>query len=270
MQALKTLSLTSHGNDWLTNMNHPRVLHVFDAVCNLINADGDVLSIVTPHIGNGPFNLVVEDDILFSQHLKRESSVSIVDGQLNIGDFTIDLGKAKLWNPRPDWKGLYASRESILNQLASLQNVDYQPALHASLLSTLASSIAHADINASVTATKHLAGLGIGLTPSGDDFIMGAIYATWIIYPLEVASVLTKEITEVAMPLTTSLSAAWLKSAGRGDTGILWHEFFDALVAKSNLQMPITKLLSIGETSGADALTGFLGVFTAFKERIIA
>ena len=268
MQVLKAISLTSHGIDWLTNTNHPRVLHVFDDACNLINADRDVLSIVTPQIGNGPFNLVVEDDILFSKYLKSESSVAVFEDRLEIGDLTIDMRTAQLWNPRPDWGRLHASKEDISNQLTSLPNVDRQPFLPASLCSTLTTSIVLADINSSFIATKQLAGLGIGLTPSGDDFMMGALYAAWIVHPLEVASVFTKEITEIAVPLTTSLSATGLKSAGRGEAGIIWHEFFVALIANEDLESPIAKIISVGETSGADALAGFLGVFTAFKERI--
>ena len=74
-------------------------------------------------------------------------------------------------------------------------------------------------------------------------------------------------MTNVAAPLTTSLSAAWLRSAGRGEAGILWHEFFDALSLgdSSAIQLQITKLLSIGHTSGADALAGFIA-FISFKE----
>jgi len=269
MRVLNALSLTSHVNDWLTNTHHPHILHVFDHACNLINEHKDVLSIVTPQVGNGPFNLVVEDDVLFSKYLKSESSVSTFDDQLKIGGLTFDMGKVQLWNPRPDWERLHASRESILNQLTSLPYADYQPTLPVSLLATLTMSITHADINASLTATKHLAGLGMGLTPSGDDFIMGALHAAWIIHPLGVASALAKKTAETAAPLTTSLSAAWLWSASRGEAGILWHEFFDALIAKSDLQLPITKLLSVGETSGADALAGFRRVISAFKERII-
>ena len=64
-----------------------------------------------------------------------------------------------------------------------------------------------------------------------------------------------------AARLNTSLSAAWLRSAGMGEEGILWHEFFDALVAGNtfDIQLRITKLLSAVETSGADALVGFTG-----------
>lgn len=101
---------------------------------------------------------------------------------------------------------------------------------------------------------------------------MGALYAAWIIHPPEIASVLAKEIAETASALTTSLSAAWIRSAGRGEAGILWHEFFGALISDStqSIQKSMERILSIGETSGADAMSGFTSVLTAYKERELA
>ena len=57
--------------------------------------------------------------------------------------------------------------------------------------------------------------------------MVGAIYASWILHPPEIAGTLGKEIADRTSPLTTSLSAAWLKSAGRGEAGILWHLLLD-------------------------------------------
>ena len=85
MQSIKVLSLTSHVDDWLETTGHPRILHIFDRACNLINERREVLSIVTLQIGQGPFNLVLEDDICFTVHLKVESSISISPDQLHLG-----------------------------------------------------------------------------------------------------------------------------------------------------------------------------------------
>jgi len=286
MQPINAISLTPDVCEWLANTRHPRILHVFDHACNLINERREVLSIVAPQIGNGPFNLVVrDDDVLFSERLNLQSLISNSPNHLNLGNLAINIADAKLWSPRPNWKELRNKMDDILVRLILLPITNYQvyglnvhPRTRGYLTTTnpqslitnsLISSIATADIPSSKIFASQLAGLGIGLTPSGDDFIMGAILAAWIIHPPEAASVLAKEIANIAAPLTTSLSAAWLKSAGRGEAGILWHQFFDALVAGYNIQVPITNLLAVGETSGADALAGFFGVCISFKERII-
>jgi len=264
---LKALSLTAHVNDWLANTHHPRMLHVFDNACNLFNEHGGVLSVVTAQIGNGPFNIVLGEDIVFSSHLDIESSIFILEGRLRVGSMTINLENAKLWNPKPNWEILYNQKEKILTRLLQLPITNY-PSPIPQFSKSLITALAIADIPASLTAAKKLAGLGIGLTPSGDDFITGALYAAWIIHPFEVVSHLAGEITETTALLTTSLSAAWLKSAGKGEAGVLWHKFFDALISDGDLQLPIAALLAVGETSGADALAGFLGV-CSFYERII-
>ncbi len=269
MPRINAVSSTSAVEDWLANSRHPRILHVFDNACNLINERRAILSTVVSQIGNGPFNLVVDDKVVFSEHLNAESPISIYDTRLKLGGLIINTTNAESWSPRPDWTRLHDYGDIILNRLLSSLTSLYQLQLPASLISDFISALIKQNRSSIKAYAAQLAGLGQGLTPSGDDFMMGAMYAAWIIHPPEVASVLAKEIAEIAAPLTTSLSAAWLGSAARGEAGILWHTFFDALTGHDAMELPITWLLSVGETSGADALAGFFGVMTAFKERII-
>jgi hypothetical protein len=111
--------------------------------------------------------------------------------------------------------------------------------------------------------------MGAGITQAGDYFLMGAIYAAWIVHAPEIASVLAQEIANTAAPLTTSLSAAWLRSAGRGEAGSLWHQFFDHLISSEPVQIQnaMDEILAVGETSGADALVGFLSMVMADRMR---
>ena len=261
MHSINALSLTYCVNDWLADSRQPRILHIFDRACNLINERREVLSIVTPQIGNGPFNLVVEDEILFPNHLTLESPIFVSANQIIFGNLTLCTEGAKLWSPRPDWEVLHAKKAELLSQLTSLAIAASPPSLPVSLLSTFSTSIASADSASAFAAARRLAGLGIGLTPAGDDFMLGAVLAAWIIHPTETAGVLAEGIANAAAPLTTSLSAAWLRSAGRGEAGILWHHFFNALVGGDPFQSQnaLCKILGVGETSGADAVAGFLG-----------
>ena len=237
----------------------------------MINERKDILSIVSPQIGNGPFNLVIEEDVLFAEYLDVQSKIALQAEQIILGDLTIGIANAELWNPSPVWEVLYAGREDIASRLTKLPMTNDKPNLPDDLLSTLTNSIVSADKNAILSAARQLAGLGQGLTPAGDDFLMGAIYATWIIHWHEVGRELAEEIAKTAAPLTTSLSAAWLRSAGRGEAGEVWHHFLNSLVLgdKLRIQESMDRILAVGETSGADALAGFIGVYAAYKERII-
>lgn len=263
MQILKSLSFAPAVKHWLANTHHPRILHVFDHACNLINERGDVLSIVTPQIGNGPFNLVIRENILLSEHCDAESHVTINNNIIRLGNISVNTENAQLWDPRPHWESLHSNLDHICNQLLKLPMTD-----HLSSFSGFSYAIANADTSASIIIAKQLAGLGIGLTPAGDDFIMGALYAAWIIHPLEIARTLATRVADETSALTTSLSATWIKSAGRGEAGIRWHEFFCALVLFDVDQIHFAKnnILAVGETSGADALAGFTHTFISYAE----
>src|SRR5215208_1016452 len=269
MQRINAVSLTYNVKDWLANSDHPCILHIFDGVCNLVNERREILSIVTPQIENGPFNLVLEKDVLFSGYLGLESQIFIFPTQLKLGDLTIQTVDANLWCPIPDWETLHAKRAEILGRIASLQINTFQVSLPTQLLSTFSTAMIAPDLATSLTAAKQLAGLGQGLTPAGDDFILGAILAAWIIHSPEVTKGLVEEIANAAAPLTTSLSAAWLRSAGRSEAGIRWHEFFESLISgdSASVQAAMNKILAVGETSGADALAGFVDVFAAQRNR---
>ena len=264
MQSINAVSFAEDVKSWLRASSQPKILHVFDDVCNLINERREVLSVVIAEIGNGPFNLVVEEPVVFIKHLDVESKVSIQKTQILLGDITISLINAQMWNPVPKWGDLRKRKDEIVDRLALLQiDSDNESILQFS--NSLTNAIIKADIPTLQHASSKLAGLGIGLTPAGDDFLMGAMYAAWIIHPQEAAKDITEEIAKIAVPLTTSLSGAWLRSAAKGEAGELWHEFFDTLIEDKNMYLPMSKILSVGETSGSDALAGFLEVISAYS-----
>lgn len=260
------VTTTPRVNDWLESSQSPRILHIFERACNLINEKHEVLSVVTTEIGNGPFNLVVEDDILFTGNIALHSPISSTLGELQLGNLIVQTQHAQLWDAHPDWSGLHSKRESILQSVKELAKHPLVSILQFS--SSLSSSLAMADLPSSVNAAKKLAGLGQGLTPSGDDYIMGALYAGWIIHAQEIAERIAQEVANVAAPLTTSLSGAWLGAAGNGEAGIAWHHFLEALASReqSAIEMEFSNILSIGATSGADAMAGFIDTFISYAE----
>lgn len=255
-------SITNNVKDWLENSNQPKILHIFDDVCNLINEKREILSIVTAEVGNGPFNLVTEGDILFTKHLAIDSKISTQEKEICLGDLIVSFAYAQVWNPQPDWESLRSKKDEISERLSLLQ-MDIENEAILQFSNSLTHAIIEADITAIKSISSKLAGLGIGLTPAGDDFLMGAMHATYIIHPAEVAQNISKQIAEIAIPLTTSLSGAWIKSASEGEAGELWHDFFDALINDENIFLPMSKILSVGETSGSDALAGFFSVMNS-------
>ena len=105
---------------------------------------------------------------------------------------------------------------------------------------------------------RRAAGVGIGLTPAGDDFLSGVLIALWlsVVDPEQ----LMASIVSGAVERTSSLSAAWLRAAGQGDAGQVWHNLAKA-IHQANDELALAaghRVLAVGNTSGADALTGFV------------
>jgi len=117
MRSVRILSLAPGCEAWLVNTHHPRILHVFDRAFNLINEERAILSVVTPGIGNGPLNLVVDHRVSFSETLTVESAISLRDTQLAVGNLTFSQEDAQHWLPVPDWEMLHGARMAIARQI---------------------------------------------------------------------------------------------------------------------------------------------------------
>jgi hypothetical protein len=103
-----------------------------------------------------------------------------------------------------------------------------------------------------------LAGLGTGLTPSGDDFLGGAMLWAWLTHPAPES--FCYAIAQAAAPRTTTLSAAFLRAASRGECSAAWHALLAALNEGAGEQITTAAqgVLAHGASSGADILAGFL------------
>lgn len=267
------------------------VLAVFREAYDLVTADGYVVALVLPQVGNGPLNAVVATN---SEALARGEvgMPARLDGaQLRVGELVFTLESARIWDPQPHWKLLRSAQAAHATRWANLRNVAVQLAPTGSLLDlvaqgarsdawrgTMASSSGSGDsvlaamregtihlrsgwsgnVDELRRAAAQLAGLGSGLTPAGDDFLVGVMLWAWLVHPDP--EPLCSHIVEVAAPRTTLLSAAFLRAAARGECNEAWHALLAALARDSDepIAEAVREVLSHGATSGADALAGFL------------
>lgn len=261
--------------DWLRNTTAARVLHIFARACNLLNEEGAILSLVTAQIGPGPFALVVTVPLPFTCCITPNTAVTLQNGRLVLGPLAIEVGSAEPWLPTPVWQSLQQQPARLAAWLPLLQQrtaaaleSDWQrladqqvtTALHA-----LSQGLAQADEAACRAAAFKLAGLGSGLTPMGDDVLMGAIYALWASQPAATAQRLAKAVVETAVPRTTLLSAAWLRAAAQGEAAQPWHDLVTALSENDSpaIATAVRRILATGHTSGTAALAGFTAAVAA-------
>ncbi|NJN82992.1 MAG: DUF2877 domain-containing protein [Caldilineaceae bacterium] len=116
-----------------------------------------------------------------------------------------------------------------------------------------------------------LAGLGPGLTPAGDDFLLGFV-AGLFLERLDrargwSASSVGQRIAMLATQRTTRLSGQWLRCAGSGQFGAPWHGLADGARTgdRALLASALARIVATGDTSGRAALSGCIAATTALS-----
>jgi len=125
-----------------------------------------------------------------------------------------------------------------------------------------------ADGNAAqmLEATRYLIGLGPGLTPSGDDFLVGCLRGLWLIRRhAPVAGQTLDRLRDGLLPnldaRTTRVGAKFIRYALEGAFAEVLDQAALALLSPSHpqvLQSAVSHLLAQGETSGTDTMLGLL------------
>jgi Protein of unknown function (DUF2877) len=120
------------------------------------------------------------------------------------------------------------------------------------------------DLPGSASAAARLIGLGPGLTPSGDDFVMGFLSGLWASAPADPAVMafidgLARAVSQFAM-ITTDISAAFLRDAALGQASQPILSLIEAICAgqSADVRRAAQAALAVGSTSGADGVAGLL------------
>jgi uncharacterized protein DUF2877 len=164
----------------------------------------------------------------------------------------VDLSAAVTWSPRlpaaariPSPDGPKVAGEVIGTPAAAVH------------ISALRTALLADEVAAAEQASVALIGLGIGLTPSGDDFLVGllaGLEATDDPMRDALAAVIARE----APGRTTEFGAALLEHACRGEFSQRLHDVLIAIAARDALGLApaIQRATAYGATSGADTLAG--------------
>ena len=280
---MRAASIAPRAKAWLQQTRQAHVLYAFERVINLVNQEAEVLALASWQIGSGPFTLLLEDGT-FPEGVQVETPLLVFENGFWIGDWLIDAEEASVWQPVPKWessrnnKANYKWAGMLISDLLekhaqhdSLAHLVLNPLGTSTLpariqqaaeqnFPLLFSGIAEGNPVAVRKAAKALAGLGPGLTPAGDDLLLGVMHGLWATRPD--AAHFTDAIARAATPRTHVLSAAWLTAGASGEAAEPWHSLVAALAAHDGqlLEGSVMRILPTGHTSGADALAGFLGM----------
>ncbi len=128
-------------------------------------------------------------------------------------------------------------------------------------IQTLCQCLKRQDETGITDATETLAGFGPGLTPAGDDGLMGILYGVWATQAQPDEPLLGRVVAQ-ARSRTTTLSGAFLVAAAAGEAVQAWHELVEAVGEGEGegVYAAAKGILAIGDSSGACALAGFMAM----------
>jgi hypothetical protein len=256
-----------------------QVLSIHQVACNLIDDGRNVITLLAPAVGDGPFSIVIDSAF---EGLSVGDPAQADASHLVVADLTVDLDGASVWEPCPEWPRLRMSGEhiapsfvafdewtpsAIWGGLAHITGADQYEEGKPTFMARLArgkeayshlilEGLGEGKRDSLVAGANLLAGLGPGGTPAGDDFLVGVMAAVWLLGDEADASA----IAETAAPRTSTLSAAYLRAAGHGEFISSWHGLLEALITADLAQVEeaAMRVESFGASSGADALDGFI------------
>jgi hypothetical protein len=206
-----------------------------------------------------------------------------VGGWLSFGSHRLDLRQATVWTPLAPVQSI--QREAARHRLIDLEIAHQRLASAEHAPSALSDTVARDvallrgilgrearpvheldDVDAVVAG---LIGAGPGLTPSGDDVLVGLLAALSRSGGAPWAAALQSRLRAVIdrnIHRTTDVSAHYLRLATHGHFGEPLTTLVDAVVVgapRHRIQSRLHAVLSVGATSGADALVGVILGLTA-------
>ncbi|MBP3479154.1 MAG: DUF2877 domain-containing protein [Oscillospiraceae bacterium] len=125
------------------------------------------------------------------------------------------------------------------------------------LLLELIQAMRTANLEAITAAVNALIGMGVGLTPSADDVILGLMYGLLRLAPYAVSTkALTEAVIKYAPINTNAISAAYLQAVAEGGEFSRLDNILHGLSGK--IPLDIEPMLEIGSSSGSEMLLGLL------------
>jgi len=249
-----------------------RVLSVYRSVVNITTPDG-LLTVASPEEGGLPNGILA--DLGPDWHalgLRPGMVVSASDRDVLVPDARLEIqfDTARRWSPqfrRPArsvdvatarWRRRRAAAGRTAEAHASAD--DSLGTLKAArpIVVALTAALETGDRSTAAAMAASLVGLGPGLTPSGDDVLVGieaALHA--LAHP-------SAGFTTLAMggveERTTAVAATLLRHAAAGEFAERLHTLLAALLGPDDATIPaaINRAVAWGATSGADCLVGVL------------
>jgi len=253
-----------------------RVHSTFARACNIEHGDS-LLTLVAHEAGNGPALLRLAAGAAPDLHrlLDVGEPLRFHRGVAQAGRVRIDLTQARVWHaaPRCSRAGApQAPRQQAQQWLDAHRRARGGSAIDGAAAATVAALLAACRARTGPLAAQHaarLVGWGEGLTPAGDDFLVGLCAGLDASIDDDAARAACRDAIAAALiaslPRTTRISAHYLRLAAAGHYNERVLAARDALLGDAGgLDGALHAVCAVGATSGADMLAGLLGALATW------
>jgi len=247
-----------------------RIHSVFARACNIACHD-TMLTLCAAGAGRGPTTLTLAHGASDLRELFQVGErVEFRDGCLRSGRVEVRLADAPVW--RPASPGVLLPTARIQAHLVGVAlALARRPQQHTSVIdregaaaaSALRDACGSLDVERAARQIERLVGWGEGLTPAGDDFLIGLLagldaFVQGEPQRLQFRAALAGVISALT-PRTTPIAAHYLRLAVGGHCTEPLLRLRRALLCEDNdavVEAALRNALAVGATSGADTVSG--------------
>ena len=289
-------SIASDLIDTLTSKTVDGIVHsVFDHACNIQLDKNRLVTLISPKLLNYPSSIkldIAENRMIRSIGFKTGMKAAVNKDEIKIPDIniTILLTDVKVWDSSPLFLRSNISEEMLNENIEKIRDLTLKCGEIEGVASILdgntidnnyknfvinsvkrlAKGISDFDCKEITEASKRLIGLGPGLTPAADDFLLGILASLYYMgyyfgNHLENLKKIAGFIIYDLPGRTTFISEIMLRNGMKARFSEPIRDLMLAVIHNTSVQDKCINLLNIGGTSGSDCAAGivFGGVLMA-------
>jgi len=254
---------------------------IFDKVVNIQSSTGTLYTISNNKTDNAPYTLKIDYDGSFKDIVFEDQNIIKTKENLFIGNVEIDLSSAQLWNVEREKIESFSTEDikkninifnMMIQSMGSSGGCKYYYLKNFLGIKNNSNNLIERELSKKINDfymkikqdnikeedIRGLIGLGMGLTPSGDDFLTGFMAAITIFKKNDDLFHKIKDFIPLDTKSTTDVSRAMLKAATQEKYREYLNDFiYSSLYNNSDEYLKSFKnLLTIGSSSGTDMSIG--------------
>lgn len=255
-----------------------QVHSIFQKALNIIDEENHLYTLLSAEMDDGPLAVTLSLKSFEESPFEKGQKILLTQEGIMIPGCLIPLGKASRfslsfppYDPSPWCHRMIHETETLIERENLHGSSPYERAVDKLLherLSDLTEAFRTEDPEGILQSSQKLIGLGPGLTPSGDDVLLGMMLVLNLPgNPYEHYLPLFDQVLLEARDETNLLSFHGLLRAREGFVRRILLDFIKAILREKEIEKERELVRAIGHTSGQDILTGVLSLLKICLEK---